>query len=385
MLSDSIRHQLNAGVDAALLNEKFIELQQLSEKCIGYPTNQAYDYSELFPFLEMSLNNLGDPFQQSSYNMNTLEFEREVIEIFAELTDLPKDEHWGYVTSGGTEGNMYGLYLARELHPRGMVYFSESTHYSVAKILRLQNTPSIMIKAQPNGEIDYDDLRESIRINRHLPPIIFSNIGTTMTGAIDNLDKIRSILSELAIRESYIHADAAMHGIALAFIDNPPPWNFANGVDSLSISGHKWLGAPLPCGITLARARHVDRISRAVEYVGVNDTTITGSRSAFAPLMLWYGLRKHGEQGLKNIVTHSIDLADYAISLFKQHNVHAWRNPNSPIVIFPRPSETVAQRWSLALEKNISHIVCLPHMNEAILDSFVNDYAENGQSGVQKH
>ncbi len=31
----------------------------------GYPYNLNYDYSELWPFLEFTINNLGDPFVQS--------------------------------------------------------------------------------------------------------------------------------------------------------------------------------------------------------------------------------------------------------------------------------------------------------------------------------
>jgi glutamate/tyrosine decarboxylase-like PLP-dependent enzyme len=55
---------------------------------------------------------------------------------------------------------MYGLYVARELFPEGICYFSEDTHYSVPKVLRLQHTRSIMLKSQQNGELDYTDLRE---------------------------------------------------------------------------------------------------------------------------------------------------------------------------------------------------------------------------------
>ena len=370
-------HLLSSGVDYNRLENTRHQLQATAEKSLGYPCNQAFDYTELFPFLGLSLNNLGDPYQSSSYRLNLLEYEREVIDTFADLTHLPRGEHWGYVTNGGTEGNMYGLYLARELHPQGMVYFSEHTHYSVAKILRLQNTPSIMIKAQPNGEMDYDDLRESIRINRHLPPIIFANIGTTMTGAIDDLDKIHTILDELAIREHYIHVDAALHGLALAFLDNPPPWDFSSGIDSLSISGHKWLGAPIPCGIALARSSHVKRIARAVEYVGVNDTTITGSRSAFSPLMLWYGLAKYGESGLKEMIHNSINLADYAVAKMQENGINAWRNNASPIVVFPVPTPEICKRWCLAIEGDIAHIVCLSHVNESIVDAFIQDYLSN--------
>ena len=117
---------------------------------------------------------------------------------------------------------MYGLYLARELFPEGIVYFSEQTHYSVAKILRLQHTRNIMIRALPNGEIDYEDLRESIRLRRDVAPIIFANIGTTMRGAVDDLSKIKAIFEELAIPAHYIHADAALSGMIL------PLWKIRN-------------------------------------------------------------------------------------------------------------------------------------------------------------
>ncbi|MBK1827031.1 histidine decarboxylase [Haloferula rosea] len=370
----SMPSMLSEGIDFARLDQAQSRFTEASKSFLGYPTNLKFDYSDLAPFLAFALNNVGDPFQSSHTQLNTLDFEREVIDAFAWMTGADEDDYWGYVTSGGTEGNMYGLYLARELHPEGMVYFSEHTHYSVPKILRLQHTPSIMLKAQNNGEMDYDDLRESLKINRHRPPIIFANIGTTMTGAIDNLDRIQDILKDLAIPRSYIHADAALHGMGLAFMENPPPWNFKAGIDSISVSGHKWLGCPLPCGMAMARRQHVDRIARAVEYVGVNDTTITGSRNAHAPLMLWYALRKLGEPGLRATVTASLRISDYAIAAFKARGVSAWRNENSPIVVFPRPSHDLIKRWSLAPDREIAHIVCLAHVEEQTIDRFVTDY-----------
>ncbi|GAA5494179.1 histidine decarboxylase [Rubritalea halochordaticola] len=379
-MRQSVRDMLHGGVDHSRLESKYHSLLNEKRTSIGYPVNQDWDFSELFKFLEVPVNNVGDPFQHSNYKLNTLEFEQEVIDAFAHFTQAPDDQCWGYVTSGGTEGNMYGLYLARELYPKGMVYFSEETHYSVAKILRLQHTPSIMLRAQENGEMDYEDLRESLRINRHLPPILFVNIGTTMKGAIDNLDKIKEILNDLAIRDYYIHCDGALHGMAMSFIDNPPAWNFADGADSISISGHKWLGAPIPCGVALAKNSHVERISRAVEYVGVMDTTITGSRSGFSPLMLWYALRRHGEAGLRDMVRKSIELASYAVERFQNDGVEAWRNSNSPIVVFPRPGKKIIEKWAIAPSGGIGHIVCLPHMDRAVVDEFIEDYLSEKQS-----
>ena len=244
------------------------EFNVKSQTAMGYPVNLDYDYSALLPFLQYSANNVGDPFHDSNYASNTHEIEREVVGTFADMMRLPRDDAWGYVTSGGTEGNMYGLYMGRETYPEGVVYFSQDTHYSVVKILRLLKARNIMIKSQPNGEIDYDDLYETIRINRDVPVIMMANIGTTMKGAIDDVDKIRDILDDLAVSNSYIHADAALSGMILPFVDEPQPYGFDRGFDSVAISGHKMIGSPLPCGIALTRKEYVSRIARSIEYVG---------------------------------------------------------------------------------------------------------------------
>jgi histidine decarboxylase len=360
--------------------ESFLgKLHGLRKHFVGYPCNQDFDYSALASFLDFTVNNVGDPFTGSNIPLNTHEFEREALEEFAELTRAPKDGWWGYVTAGGTEGNMYGLYVAREIFPDSICYFSEDTHYSVAKVLRLQHTRNIMLKSQPNGEMDYADLRETLRIHRDVPPIIFANIGTTMKGAIDNLATIRGILDELAIPNAYIHADAALSGMILPFVDDPQPWDFADGADSLSISGHKMLGSPLPCGVALARKSYVERIARSIEYIGALDTTIAGSRSAIAPLFLWYRLRTLGRDGCRAMVQRSLALAEYAITALAKHGIESWRHKNSITVVFPRPPEAVMKKWILAPRKTIGHIITMPHVTEAIIDEFAADYAAAAQ------
>jgi histidine decarboxylase len=366
--------------DRARLDALFEHFTALRPRSIGYPCNQAFDYADLFRFLEFAVNNVGDPFSGSNYKLNTHEFEREVVRDFARFTRAPLDDCWGYVTNGGTEGNMYGLYVARELFPEGMVYFSEDTHYSVAKILRVQHTRNIMIKSQPNGELDYEDLRETLRIHRDVPPILFANIGTTMKGSIDNLARIREILEDLAIGESYIHADAALSGMILPFVTKPPPWDFADGADSISISGHKLLGCPLPCGVVLARKHNVDRIARNVEYIGALDTTISGSRNAITPLMLWHRLRSLGDDGARALVQQCLQLAAYAVKALQARGINAWRHDeNSITVVFPKPPEAVMQKWIIAPRKKIGHLITLPPMTEAIIDEFADDYAQANQ------
>ena len=175
-----------------------------TENFLGYPVSKDFDYKELFEFLKYPLNNLGDPFTPSTWKVDSREFEREVIDFMASLFRARDDDYWGYVTNGGSEGNLYGLYLARELYPKGVVYYSQDTHYSVSKNLHLLNMRHIMIRSQPNGEMEYADLQETLRIHRDKPAIIFANIGTTMTEAKDDLLKIKTILKKLVISEHYI-------------------------------------------------------------------------------------------------------------------------------------------------------------------------------------
>ena len=350
-------------------------IQSAAQQQIGYPVNQNFDYSPLLPFLDYSINNVGDPFHASNFRGNTHEIEREVITRFAGLLRIAPEDAWGYVTSGGTEGNMYGLYLARELFPNAMFYFSEETHYSVLKNVRVLNARYIMIKRQDNGEIDYDDLYEMIRVNRDVPAVIMANIGTTMRGAVDDLDRIRAMLSDLAVTNSYIHADAALSGMILPFVDHPQPFGFDAGIDSVSVSGHKMIGAPLPCGVVLTKRPYVERVGRAIEYVGVEDTTLSGSRSAFAPLMLWYAFAQYGHEGFRELVSGMLDTAEYAVGQFNERGIPAWRHKNSVTVVFPRPPREVFRKWQMAPEGDIAHIITMPHVTRQMIDELVADCA----------
>ncbi len=360
----------------ARLDRLFEQLNERREHFIGYPCTADLDFRELYRFLDFPINNVGDPFKDGTYGLHTHEFEREVIEWFANVCHAPQDSYWGYVTNGGTEGNMYGLYLAREMFPNGMCYYSQDTHYSVAKILRVLKMQHIMIKSQPNGQIDTDDLLETIRIHRDVPPIIFANVGTTMREGVDDVARIREILADLAIPQSYIHCDCALSGMTLPFIDGAPEFDFRQKIDSLSISGHKFIGSPIPCGVVLANRSHVRQIARSIEYVGTLDTTITGSRNAVTPLFLWYAIQKWGVTGFKRRVQRCLENADYAIGKFAKIGVKAWRNPHAITVVFPRPPERVREEWQIAVHDEIGHILIMPHTTRAQIDAFIDDYAK---------
>ncbi|RQO79673.1 histidine decarboxylase [Pedobacter sp. KBW01] len=359
--------------DQQVLSALIEKVKGQTDLFLGYPVSKDFDYQELAEFLKYPMNNLGDPFVTSTYGVGSRDLEKEVVQFFASLFRAPEDNWWGYVTNGGSEGNLYGLYLARELHPKGMVYYSEATHYSVQKNLHLLNMSNIVIRTQESGEIDYDDLEYTIRMNRHMPVIIMANIGTTMTEARDDVAKIKAILKKLAIQHYYIHADAALSGTYSALIEPRPAFDFQDGADSIAISGHKFFGSPMPCGVVIAKKSNRDRIARSVAYIGSVDTTITGSRNGHSPLFLWHTIKRLGLEGLKERAMHSLETAAYTELKLKEMGIEAWRNTNAITVNFPAPSQAICKKWQLAAEQGNSHIICMPNVTKAHIDLFITD------------
>lgn len=359
-------------------NQKYLDnyIEKVKERyqnMVGYPIAKDFDYNELYPLLKYPLNNLGDPLIESTYDLNSRSIEREVINFFAEIFKAPKENHWGYVTNGGSEGNLYALYLARELYPKAIVYFSESTHYSVEKNIHLLNMNSITIRAQENGEIDYDDLSETIHINRDRPAIIFANIGTTMTEAKDDISKIKKVLKDSAIRNFYIHADAALCGTYLSILETDPKFDFTAGVDSIAISGHKFIGSPIPCGVVIVKKSYRDRIGQTIPYIGTVDTTITGSRNGHSPVFLWYAIKEFGKEGLKNRALKSMEMAKYVEERLNKLDFKAWRNQNAITVVFRKPSKEFCTKWQIASENDIAHIICMPGVEKSEIDRFLKE------------
>ena len=287
------------------LNQKYQTLKDMVSQFAGYPTNAAFDYSALYPFFEMPLNNVGDATQSSNYHLNTHEFENEVVSFVAELYGN-KERHWGYITNGGSEGNLCGLHIARHRYPDGVVYHSEHSHYSIPKAIEITRSHSVVLPVLDNGEMDYDALAEALKQHPGKPAIIMANLGTTMTGAIDDVHRIRAILQQQKVKDCYIHCDGALHGLILPFCDLQPPIQMAE-FDSLSISGHKFIGSPIPCGIFITHQHIIESQQRYIEYVRISDSTLTGSRNAITPLILWYAIHHHGYERLKKIARSCLE------------------------------------------------------------------------------
>lgn len=160
------------------------------------------------------------------------------------------------------------------------------------------------IPSLENGEIDCNLLKSSLVKNSGHPAILNVTVGTTFKGAIDNLDKIFEVLSEAGYTEDrfYIHVDGALNGIMIPFLDGPdvPTLTFKKPIDSIAISGHKFLGCPFPCSVLITRRQKL-KVEAPIEYIFSRDTTISCSRSGHTPIYLWYRIFQKEFVGIKKV------------------------------------------------------------------------------------
>ena len=352
--------------------EVYEKIEKASNGFLGYPVAKDFNYSDFAPFLSLCVNNVGDPETPSTFAIDTKEVEKKCVRFFTDILKGTPEKIWGYVTNGGTEGNLYGLYVAREAFPDAIVYYSESTHYSVSKNLHLLKIPNIVIRSQENGEMDYEDLEHTLALKRDKPAIFFLNIGTTMTEAVDQLDEIKRIIKKLAIKDFYIHCDAAFLGSIAPFIENGPKFDFSYGVDSISISGHKFLGSPIPCGLVLVKRNHRDRVAHSISYVDTLDTTITGSRNGITPLFIWDFIEREGINGLIRRTKECQEMARYTEAEMRKIGIPAWRNNEALTVVFPKPSCEIRDRFQLACDESISHVICIPGIRKEQIDELIS-------------
>ena len=345
-----------------------------SKIAMGYPTARGYDYSPLYPFLTMPINNCGDPFTETTYKVQTHNIEREVVSFVADIFRAPKDNHWGYVTNGGTEGNLYGLYLARETLPTAKAYFSKAAHYSIKKNLNILRIECIEIDTDDSDAMDLTDLE--CKLDPETPAIILATCGTTMKQGRDDVKAIKEILTKRKM-DNYIHCDAALDGMIAPFLTERPHFDFVDGADSIAVSGHKFIGCPIPCGVVVCKRDLVDEISNYIPYIHARDETITGSRNGITPLFLWYALKQTSKEGLKEKVAICVEKARYAQKKMIEAGIEAKTNKNTITVTFPTPSAKMIAKWQLATQGDYAHILTVPGVTYEVIDSFVEDISRS--------
>ena len=356
------------------------KLESRTEHHMGYPYNLDFDYGPLEGLQKFMINNLGDPFIESNYGVHSREFEIGVLNWFARLWEIPQDEFWGYVTNCGTEGNLHGILVGRECLPDAVLYSSRETHYSIFKAARMYRMDAVKVDTLETGEIDYEHFRKCITENSHRPAIVNVNIGTTVKGAVDDLDRVIDILKECGYGEDrfYIHCDGALFGMMIPFVKRAPMVSFKKPIGSVSVSGHKFVGAPVPCGVVMTRLRHIKGVSSDVEYLNSRDATIMGSRNGHAPIYMWYTFTLKGYDGMRKDVEKCLRNAHLLKEMLDGAGIKTMLNELSSTVVFERPEEELfVRKWQLACEGDIAHVVVMPNITVAKLEKFVSELIES--------
>jgi histidine decarboxylase len=133
----------------------------------------------------------------------------------------------------------------------------------------------------------------------------------------------------------------------------------------------------MPCGVTVSRKEHVTRLEQHIDYLNSVDTTIMGSRNGQAALYLWYSLRKKGIAGIKRDVVHCMDTARYLRDKLTQAGLTSALNDLSSTVVLEKPMDNkFIQRWQLACEEDIAHVVVMPNVTVYKIDKFVEELVE---------
>lgn len=176
----------------------------------------------------------------------------------------------------------------------------------------------------------------------------------------------------------YVHIDGALNAMVLPFLPDTPvdlQPSFATGIDSISTSGHKMIGTPMPCGALVCRKPHTDRIAQAIAYLRSNDTTLMGSRSGHAVLAIWARLMGQGYGGYAHDALRCSLRAQKLAQTLCSLGAEVLCNPHSLTVVFPNRSEQIVKTYQLACYQGLAHAIVMPNVTEALLEWFTNAYA----------
>lgn len=354
---------------------------------MGYPCNSAFKLEKFFKWWEESsiskspLNDVGNPYTVTLYSLNAHRFEFEVLDYFGELFSLKPQ--WGYITSGGTQGNEQGLYMGRVIlakYGSPILYFSKEAHYSIASLGKILGIDCCVIDSQESGEMDYEDLKR--KLNPERPALFSLSIGTTFKGAIDNIETIESVVREKGLKYLFYHADAALFGGYLPYYrdSSKPDLNFEKyPYDSIAVSGHKFFGSPTPLGIFLIRYEHIYALdAEYIEYIHTHNVTIPCSRSALNTLIFWWTVTTIPKEEFANQAETNIRNAQYLYQELQEREYPVWLNPYSNTVFFKAPSKALSKKWTLSLYTcpklgPLAHAIVMQHVDKTIIDEFLRD------------
>lgn len=369
------------------IDEYYLNNIRKKEYMFGYPANmQNYSYNtQYLRYIESKLylmNNCGDPYQVGNYGMDSKEIEKKIIALFAKNFGLKDGEFWGYITSGGTESNFWGIREGFNRFPKGKMYFSKDAHYSIEKFAT-NNENKIYdyeaIDSNEDGTINNQKLKETIIKdvkNGITGAIIVLTWGTTVRGAIDDVEDITSFLIKNNI-PYYCHLDAAhFGGIPQNQINAPCIRDLKKlNIDSIAVSMHKYIGTARVNGIVMALSRQNRKV---VDYIGQEDSTFLGSRD-YLPFSTYQRAKEILLRSPKNNYSKNIECFK---NLLQKNNIEYSQFECGNIFVLNKPSDRLCKKYQLATfvdvdGKEKAHVIIFPFHKKYIIEKMVKDIKED--------
>lgn len=262
------------------------------------------------------------------------QIEETAIRWLADLMGYPK-EAGGILTSGGSLSTLSAIVAARETRlpedfRKGTIYFSTETHYCIPKAARIAGFKDRQIRRIPvdaRRRIDVSALARAIDEDRAQglsPFLIVANVGTTNTGAIDDIPGLLEIGRAHGL---WIHADAAYGGFFRLAASGPSLMPRLEECDSITLDPHKGMFLPYGTGCllvkdpqALARAHAMDaeylHDVRAQASFNFSDLSPELSRD-FRGLRIWLPLMAHGAPAFREAIEEKLRLTRFAYDALK--------------------------------------------------------------------
>ena len=346
---------------------------------IGYPPATDFKLSGYAELLDYSMNSLGNPYDLSN-PFSSHAHEKAVIDFFMDMYNLEKNDYWGYIANCSTESILYCIWKAKEyLHNHNKpikIICNNFSHYSIDKVSEILDIELMKISTNSIGEINYHELEYNL--DETYSYIFFATVGSTITSTIDDVTKIKQLFKARKIIH-YIHADGAFDGAFLPFTND---FCKINGFDSINISGHKFIGSPMPSGITIIKQEYVK--GNYIEIVSNDDITIGGSRNGLVPYLLYKRIQQiGGAKGMKNRYLQCLANAEKYFQILTDKKIKSFKLSNAITIVLSDIPKEVMKKWHAPTKGNLTTLTVLPKLDENKLDEFIKDLKDH-EKGIFK-